>query len=259
MKHYNDPEIKILLCDYREGITGWRHKSVFNSCWYFYWNNSPGAIIETGTSKHRLKPDKFYLIAPETMFSTECETPFNHFYLHFTAGAPFDQIKSKIYLFPTDNCVIKQIRMIQSFIPDRTLNFVHLSLLTHSIACSMLLKIGENEFQRLKRCDPRIEMAMNTLNKNTSEIISNEALAEDASMSVNGFVRLFMKELGITPQKYSRRKRIEKASILLHFTDKKIDEIAVETGFLDRYHFSRVFKETTNYSPAEFRKCRISF
>jgi transcriptional regulator GlxA family with amidase domain len=148
--------------------------------------------------------------------------------------------------------------MLQYFSANPTKNMLQMSLLSHSVICSSLLRINFNELKSLKKPDARIGKALELLNRNLSSLQSNETLAENIGMSVNGFIRLFMNEVGTTPQKYSRRKRIEKASILLHFTDKKIDEIANETGFLDRYHFSRAFKEITNYSPAEFRKRSIS-
>jgi hypothetical protein len=69
MYEYHNPEIKILLCDYRENINSWRHENVFNSWWYLYWNDSSGAIVETEKSTYCLEPDKFCLIAPETVFS----------------------------------------------------------------------------------------------------------------------------------------------------------------------------------------------
>lgn len=259
MERYPDPDIKILLCDYRNDISVWRHKNVFNSWWYFYWNSKPGALIKIQNSEYRLKPEEFCLIAPETAFSTRIESPFNHFYLHFTAGTPFDRIKSKIYFFPVDEIVSGLIAMILKLLPERTFNSTRLTLMAHSAVGCLLLHIAEKELQGMKKYDPRIEAAVDLLNKNISTITPNEYLAENAGMSVNGFIRLFADELGITPQKYSRRRRIEEASVLLHFSDKTIDKIAQETGFLDRYHFSRAFKETTNYSPAEFRKHRISF
>ena len=34
MYDYNEPGIKILLCDYREKVNSWKHENVFNSWWY---------------------------------------------------------------------------------------------------------------------------------------------------------------------------------------------------------------------------------
>ena len=177
--------------------------------------------------------------------------------MHFAAGAPFDQIRDRIFYFPVDEIITRQVGVIRRRLAGREDNSPQLNLLAHSVVCCLLLKMGDGEFKSLRRLDPRIEAVVEILDKTTSRMTPNESLAAAAGMAVNGFIRLFSKEVGVAPQKYSRRKRIEKASHLLHFTDKKIDEIAEETGFLDRYHFSRAFRETTNYSPAEFRRRRI--
>jgi AraC-like DNA-binding protein len=72
-------------------------------------------------------------------------------------------------------------------------------------------------------------------------------------MNHNGFIRLFSTETGFSNLQYSRRKRVEKACLLLHFTN-QLDEIARKTGFQYRYYFSRVFKQVTNYSPAQYKR-----
>jgi len=256
---YYDPDIKILLCNYCEKIDSWKHEDVFDCWWHLFWSDTPGAFINAKKSEYRLDADKFYIVAPETTFSTGFEIPFNQLYIHFTAGPPFEQIKSRIYFFPADEIFRRQVKMLKALIPYRSEKMLQMNLLSHSLLCSVLSGINKNELASSKRCDPKVKNALETLRKETSMILSNETLAENAGMSVNGFIRLFTSELGVTPQMYSRKKRIEKASILLHFTDKKIEEIAKETGFPERHHFSRVFKEITNHSPAEFRQNRIAF
>jgi AraC-like DNA-binding protein len=67
-------------------------------------------------------------------------------------------------------------------------------------------------------------------------------------------MRLFRANAGMSPQLYSRIRRIEKACILLHYSDLDIKEIASETGFCDRFHFSRVFKKMRKVGPSEFRR-----
>lgn len=259
MREYHDLEIKVLLCDYRENINAWKHRNVFNSWWFLYWNNCPGAIVSGEENEYRLIPEKVCLISPETVFATRVESPFNHFYMHFTVGPPFERIKSKIFYVDVNETLISQFKKAQALLLCRSKKPIQISLISQALTCLILSEIDENEFGEIKKYDPRIEHALTILDKETSTLIPNEILAEDVEMSVNGFIRLFANEVGITPQKYSRRRRIEAASRLLHFTDKKIEEIAEETGFLDRYYFSRAFKQITHYSPAEFRSHRISF
>ena len=73
-------------------------------------------------------------------------------------------------------------------------------------------------------------------------------------MAINSFARVFKEEIGIPPQQFVRERRVQKTSILLHHTSETIEEIARLSGFCDRFHLARVFKEVTSYSPAQYRK-----
>lgn len=52
---------------------------------------------------------------------------------------------------------------------------------------------------------------------------------------------------------YSARRRIGIACSLLHRSNLSMDEVAQQTGFCDRYHFSKVFKQIRGVSPGTFR------
>ena len=73
-------------------------------------------------------------------------------------------------------------------------------------------------------------------------------------MAINSFTRLFAKEIGMAPQQYVQNKRIAQASILLHHSNLSIEEIALETGFYDRFHFTKTFKKWTGTSPARYKR-----
>lgn len=64
----------------------------------------------------------------------------------------------------------------------------------------------------------------------------------------------FHKEVGETYSSYLKNYRINKAKELLIGTQKKQYEIAGEVGYTDSKYFSRIFRECTGYSPAEYRK-----
>lgn len=64
-------------------------------------------------------------------------------------------------------------------------------------------------------------------------------------------------ELGCTAIEYLTKYRISVAKKQLEFTDVPIKDIANMTGFKTVQHFSRIFKEITNTTPAEFRKTAV--
>lgn len=79
-------------------------------------------------------------------------------------------------------------------------------------------------------------------------------LAAVAECSRSQLCRDFRRHLGISPQRYQTRVRVDHAAELLRSTDLDLDAIAERCGFCDRYHFSRVFARETDHPPARYRE-----
>ncbi|MEL0456964.1 AraC family transcriptional regulator [Flavobacteriaceae bacterium SZ-1-7] len=77
--------------------------------------------------------------------------------------------------------------------------------------------------------------------------------AEISNRSTSTFRRDFEKHYGTTPGKWLKMKRIEKARMLLISSEKSIGDIIFNCGFENVSHFSRIFKDTFNVSPSEYR------
>jgi ABC-type sugar transport system ATPase subunit len=85
------------------------------------------------------------------------------------------------------------------------------------------------------------------------EDLDLHAIAESLFMSYDNFRRRFKAQIGISPNRYVQKMKVEKAKELLLYTDLEIKEIAERVGFDDPYYFSRVFKEWEDKSPLRFR------
>jgi len=66
--------------------------------------------------------------------------------------------------------------------------------------------------------------------------------------------RVFRKHEGCTVGDYARRLRIEAAREQLATSDLSLGEIALEAGFSDQSHFSRLFRAATGHTPATYRR-----
>lgn len=66
--------------------------------------------------------------------------------------------------------------------------------------------------------------------------------------------RLFRKELGMSFIEYINRERIKRAFPLLFDKQRRIQDIAVYSGFKDVQQFERVFKRFYNMTPLQYRK-----
>lgn len=99
-----------------------------------------------------------------------------------------------------------------------------------------------------------IEKALRYIQRNYCEIISIDDIAAFADISRSHLYRIFVKNLGVSPNEYLSAYRINKACSLLRNSGLKINEIASSVGFRDQLYFSRVFKKQKGMSPSRFLK-----
>ncbi|MCP4969308.1 MAG: AraC family transcriptional regulator [Arcobacter sp.] len=78
--------------------------------------------------------------------------------------------------------------------------------------------------------------------------ISLDELASLSNLSKYHFLRVFKKNIGLTPHQYIINQRIQKAKKLVLSGD-KLSNIAYSVGFNDQSHFIRNFKRIYGYSP----------
>ncbi len=91
------------------------------------------------------------------------------------------------------------------------------------------------------------------IKENYSNKIKVEELSSLVNMSVSNFNLVFKKSTGSTPTEYINKFRIVKASQMLLETDKKIIDIAEDSGFFSLTHFISCFKKYTGKLPKDFR------
>ncbi|MFT5482776.1 MAG: AraC-like DNA-binding protein [Halieaceae bacterium] len=88
--------------------------------------------------------------------------------------------------------------------------------------------------------------------------ISVEKLATACNLSVSALERRFKKHLHKTPYQYITEVRLEHAKRLLLETEKGVGTIALETGFADHSHFTRVFSKHFGQTPSSQRSARTT-
>jgi AraC family transcriptional regulator len=79
-------------------------------------------------------------------------------------------------------------------------------------------------------------------------------LAAEVAVSPAYLSRNFRKFRGCTVGDYVRNLRVAWAAQKLNGTAISIADVAVEAGYFDQSHFTRVFKATTGLTPCEFRR-----
>lgn len=232
----------------------WSLERQFRPFWVLYWNPVPGAIIVVDGDEFEPDPDTIYLFPPHTEYMGKCYKPFIQLAVHFLAESPFDRVVNKMLKIPAEN-ISKLLMKL-----DQPENKLHNSIILEQIILSALSKIPTEAFESVQKViDSRIYEALNYIDRNPGMNHTVRSLSKKFNMSDNNFHRYFIAGTGITPKQYALKRKMEYTRFLLTKTEKTIDEIALETGFADRYHFSKTFKKHFSYPPAEFRKKMILY
>ncbi len=85
-----------------------------------------------------------------------------------------------------------------------------------------------------------------------ANFFSNLSLHEFARLcarSLSGFKREFIELYQTTPGKWLLQKRLQYSKYLLETTDLTVDEVCMESGFENRSHFIRIFKNKYGLTP----------
>lgn len=245
-----DPSVRLLTVRYAR-LDQWRFADISSPFWRFYWNPRAVAEIRLEGVVTRLCPGSVYLIPPETPCSTRNWRPMDHFYAHFTAAPPYSRVAPRVFEFDADRNTLRRLGRLCGLLEESP-GTVSIAAETVSLVCQALARIPP-ALLTVPHFDPRIMTAIEAIAASTGEPLSNRHLAAQAHMNTNAFIRLFRKQMGVSPAAYGRACRIEKACALLHDPAMGIKDIAAATGFADRYHFSRVFRQCRGMGPARFR------
>lgn len=228
----------------------WRANFSREPFWRLYWNSAPGMVITVAGKECGLKRDAIYLMAPDTVYSGYVEGELHHLFIHFSTGFPLTTVAPFFLEFTNRRFTDKAQRIAKQLRKENS--SWRLACHIKELCCSVLAELPADVAPSEHRLDARILdtlARLNTLRKST-----NRELANAAGMSLSSFQQLFQDQVGMAPQVWFNRKRLEKACHLLRFTEQSIERIAEACGFCDRYHLSKAFRKQYGDSPGQYRK-----
>ncbi len=159
-------------------------------------------------------------------------------------------------IIPEIMLVLKQIR---TFKPSREISKMYYEGKVMELL-SLVIQWGRNQILfSVPDCIPDWELDHLSrveayLNENYTNTIPLDALAKIACMSHNKLTNSFKQVYGSTITAYIKSLRIQRAKEMLLSSDRKISEIANEVGYKLHGSFTEVFKDSTGFTPNEFRK-----
>ena len=214
-------------------------------------------LLECGDRKLKFQKGMFYLI-PDSLKVTarNVDGPFL-VWIEFTGSLSklvFETVGGWKNDLITGQCTNEQIKIALNIVYLLQNHPPHYNLSVQSMLWRLISEHSDT-YSSLNRISDTVKRAVDYIRRlPADEKVTLSQLAEVSMLPVETFRKKFHSEVGEAPIKYLLRCRIGKAKEQLLDSSKSIEQISYESGFLDPYYFSRVFKQFEGISPLYFRK-----
>jgi len=104
----------------------------------------------------------------------------------------------------------------------------------------------------------QVNRVVRFIEANLSEKIGPRDFAGLVRLSTNHFAQAFRATVGEPPYAYLIRRRIERAKEMMLETEHSLAHIALECGFADQQHLTRLFTRMVGVSPAAWRRAHVA-
>ena len=120
--------------------------------------------------------------------------------------------------------------------------------------------ISEEEKEILKKRNERIQRIISYIDENFTSRIRLEDIAEMEKITTTHVSHIFTDSFGISFQEYINLKRLEESIRLMDNHNKKLIDIAFESGFSDPKYMNKMYQKYFNCRPKEFKtQAKITF
>ena len=119
----------------------------------------------------------------------------------------------------------------------------------------LLAHLFEENRSPLSATSKAMEQAKNCIESEyMSPLLTVNSLSERLHLNRSYFSTTFRNYIGVSPQEYLNRYRLERAAQLLQSSDMSVAQVAVASGYTDFCNFSRMFKRRFGISPSQYAK-----
>ena len=110
------------------------------------------------------------------------------------------------------------------------------------------------EFRANGLAQSQLDRVIDYMKANLAQDLSILDLATLTGMSESHFSRSFKRSVGIAPYQYLMQQRVERAKQLLKRQTISISDIALDCGFANQTHLTKVFRQIAGVTPKAYQK-----
>jgi AraC-like DNA-binding protein len=222
--------------------------------------SSGRGTLEMNGKTYPLRPGAIYCYGPRTkhVIESDPEHPMLKHFVDFTGSGLVELLKSTAFLKGHPLFVSRPFRIRNIF--ENLITTGNTESRNRDALCALLLRqlilyaddcamdpdaAFSPAWQTYLRCRQHIE-------RNFMEIASVAETADECFIDQAYLSRLFKRFAEESPLQLLTRLKMAKAADLLSNRDLLVKQVAEEVGFVDPYHFSRVFKRVYGIPPETF-------
>lgn len=158
----------------------------------------------------------------------------------------FQNIKSKLTSYNLD---MDKLEVLYASLPIKNQEFIKSIINLATILAKHLLLDNILKQKNLSTLD----MLVDFINENIKSPLSVEYIAQQNFVSVSLVYKLFYKNFNTSVKNYINKRRCELAISQLMFSEKSLNDVALDVGFSSSSYFSKVFKKLYGVSPLKYR------
>lgn len=257
----------------------WNFKDISSPFTRMYYVTEGHARIILPDKTQDLRPGFMYIVPAFTPHSYVCREEFRHYYIHIYNEAGHDILED--WDLPTeilpDSGILARIRKLHELCPEMELTqtdphyYDNNSILdrniqknkrrelyarveSRGIIYQLLAQFLHGAHPKQYVEDERITRMLEHIRANLEGRTDLDSLAAFSCLSKDHLIRIFKREMNMTPLAYVNRKKIEKAQLRLVTETASVKEIAYQLGFEDQTYFNRMFKKITGTTPTGYRE-----
>ncbi|MGU8636090.1 AraC family transcriptional regulator [Clostridium perfringens] len=257
-------EMNVDECGIEQGIPGLGYNyEVLKNAVIHYVTKGYGTFKFNGKVYNLKQGDIFILLkGMQVEYVASIDDPWEYYWIGFS-GSNANEYLNRTSI--TNSCVAncKENSKIQQII----LNMCEISKTYNPSSSDDILLLKElysllyaliEEFPKPfeykdKELHTYIQDALNFINSNYMHSITVQEIADYVNLSRSYLYKMFIKNLGISPQRYLINLRMYKATLLLKSTKLPIGEVANSVGYSDSLLFSKTFSKHFSMSPLNYR------
>ncbi|MFQ9726441.1 MAG: AraC family transcriptional regulator [Clostridium perfringens] len=262
-------EMNVDECGIEQGIPGLGYNyEVLKNAVIHYVTKGYGTFKFNGKVYNLKQGDIFILLkGMQVEYVASIDDPWEYYWIGFSGSNTNEYLnRTSITNSCVANCeenskipqiILNMCEISKTYNPSRSDDILLLKEL-YSLLYALIEEFPKPFEYKDKELHTYIQDALNFINSNYMHSITVQEIADYVNLSRSYLYKMFIKNLGISPQRYLINLRMYKATILLKGTKLPIGEVASSVGYSDSLLFSKTFSKHFSMSPLNYRNNQVN-